>query len=151
MRRQNHHQRNEEAHALPIEELHRANDVDSIDVIGAGVGEDRDQNMLFHVERSWIQRKFRPSSPQKLPIGDRRRHEVAERNHGNLSGDRGQGERFFTVPEELLEERQNDASEDSEEPRSKRDGRQRRIVCDRNREGDLLNRRVFLRRNIPID
>lgn len=75
-----------------------------VNVAGTGVGKDGDQNVLFDVEGPWIQSELPPFALEEHSIGDHRRHEVAEWDHGNLCGDGCDGQRFPAVPEELVEE-----------------------------------------------
>lgn len=65
--------------------------------------------MLFHVERAGIERELPRAPPEEHSARDRRGHEVAERDHRDLSRDRRDRERLSTVPEELVEEGEEDA------------------------------------------
>ena len=67
---------------------------------------------------------------------------MAERNHRNLDGDGSDGERLFTIPEELVEEREEDASESSQSPCAEGEGWEGRIVGGCNGEGLLFDRRI---------
>lgn len=102
--------------------------------------------MLLHVKWPWIQRELEPPPLEEHSIGDRLRHEVADRDDRDLRRDRRQGERLLPVPEELLQERQEKARRDPEGPRSERDGLEGRIIGDRNGDSDLFDRRILLRR-----
>lgn len=143
LRRHHNHQRQKEAQIPLVEHLHRAHNMDRVHVIHPRVGEDRDQNVLLHVERPRIKRELQPPPLEEHSIGDRRRHEVANRNHRDLSRDRRERHGLFPVPEELLEERQDDAGNDPEGPRSEGDGREGGIVRDRNGKSDLFDRRIL--------
>lgn len=78
--------------------------MDGVDVPSSRVGEDGDEHVLLHIEGSRIEREFPFSPLEENSIRDQRRHEVAERDHRNLSGDRGEREGLAAVPEELVEE-----------------------------------------------
>lgn len=101
---QNDEQRHPKRQILLVKDLNRAHYVDRVDVPGPGVGEDRDQHVLLHVERSRIECEFPFTPLEEDPFRDRRGHEVAERDHRDLRRDRGEGQRLAAVPEELVEE-----------------------------------------------
>lgn len=69
---------------------------------------------------------------------------MAERNHRDLSWNGSDGQRFSAVPEELVEERKEDAGESPQSPRPESDGWEIRVVGDGDRERDLLNRRILV-------
>ena len=84
--------------------------MNGVDISCPGIGEDRDKDVLLHIKRPGIKSKLKFPIFEEDSVGDRRCHEVAKRNHRDLGGDRGDGERFPTVPEELVEKRKEDAS-----------------------------------------
>jgi hypothetical protein len=109
LRRKNYEQRHHKRHGFFVENLDGANDVDGVHVASTGVREDRDQHVLFHVERAGIERELPRAPPEEHSARDRRGHEVAERDHRDLSRYRRDRERLSTVPEELVEEGEEDA------------------------------------------
>lgn len=81
-----------------------------VDIPCSGIGEDRDQHVLLHVKRPGIESELKFPTFEENSVGDHRCHEVAERDHRDLGGDGGDGERFSTVPEELVKKGEEDAS-----------------------------------------
>jgi len=94
---------------LFVEDFNNRNDVDGIHSTSAGVGEDGDEDVLLDVERPRIERELPPRTAEHAAARQLRRHPLAERHDGNLSGDGGDRQRLCSVPEELVEERKYDA------------------------------------------
>lgn len=92
-----------------VKDFDSGNNVDGVDGAGAGVGEDGDENVLLDVEGSRIESEFPACSSEEHALSDRCGHELAERHHRDLGGDRSDGERLDAVPEELVQERQQHA------------------------------------------
>lgn len=105
LRRHHHNQRHPKSQRLAVKYLHGAHNMNRVRISGAGVGEDRDQHMFFHIERSGVEWEFVLLSLEENPISNGRRHEVAKRDDGDLSWNRGYRERLTAIPEELIEER----------------------------------------------
>ena len=74
----------------------------------SSICKDANENMLFHVKCTRVQRKCFGSETwdPKLGLGQNRSHEVANRKCGNLDCDLGYDKRLCTVREELVEERE---------------------------------------------
>lgn len=129
---------------LPVERLDDRDDVNRVDGAGAGVGEDRDQNVLLDVERARVERELPRTSSEEDAIRDSGGHEAAERHDGDLRGDGGDRERLLAVPEELVEEGEEGAGESSEEPHTEGEHREGGVVGGGNGERHLRNRGVFI-------
>lgn len=76
LRRENHDQRNPESQRPLVENLDRTDDMNRVRISGAGVRENRNQYMLFHIKRSWIHREFEFSPFEEHSIWDRHSHEM---------------------------------------------------------------------------
>ena len=87
LRRYNDDQRHHEIQLLLVEKLHGVNQVYREHVTRARVCEDSNQHVLFHVERTWIQRELQLSPFEENSLRYRRGHEVSERDHRDLSRD----------------------------------------------------------------
>lgn len=117
--------------------------MNGVDGAGAGVGEYGDEHMLLDVEGAGIERELPPAPPEEDAVGDLRRHELAQRHDGDLSGDGGDRQRLRPVPEELVQEGEQDAGEGAEEPHSEGEDREGGVVGGGDGERHLLDRRVL--------
>lgn len=108
---------------LPVEGFDHRDDVNRVHGAGAGVGEDRDENVLLDIKRARVKRKLPATSFEEDPIRECGSHKTAERNDGDLRGNGSDRERLFAVPEELVEKREKNAGESSEEPHSEGENR----------------------------
>ena len=124
-----------------VEGLDDGDDADGVDGVGAGVGEDGDEDVLLEVEGTRVEGEGAPHDVDGLG-GEARRHELAERQHHDLHGEGGDVQRVLTVPEELVGEGQQRAGEEPQEPGPERQRRQCRVVGDGHRQPDLLDRAV---------
>ncbi|KAL9257438.1 hypothetical protein AKJ16_DCAP06261 [Drosera capensis] len=100
--------------------------------------------MLLHIKQPRIQREHPVPSDHRNPKLPRRQsggHEAADRENCDLNRELRDRERFGTVREELVEESEETAGEDSERPHSECPDRERGIVGVEDRESDLLDRR----------
>ena len=118
--------------------------MDSIDAAGAGIGEDGYENVLLHVEGSRIKGEFITGILEEGPRRERRSHEAAEGHDGDLGRDGGNRERLLAVPEELVEEGQDDAAEGAQNPHPEGQHRYVWVVRNRHRQRYLLYGRILL-------
>jgi len=126
---------------LPVvERLHDGDDADGVHRVGAGVGEDGDQDMLLEVERPRVQREGPLGAPDSDGLrGEAGGHQLAERQHDDLHREGGDVERVLPVPEELVGESQQRARDEPQEPCPEGQRRQCRVVGDGHGEPDLLD------------
>lgn len=103
---------------LLVKDLHDRHNVNGVDGTGAGVGEDGNKHVLFYVEGAGVEGELPAGPTEEDAVGDLGRHELAERHDGDLGGDGGDRQRLLPVPEELVEEREEDTRQNSEEPHS---------------------------------
>lgn len=61
-----------------------------------------------------------------------------------MGGDGGDGERLTAVPEELVEEREEETSDSAENPHAESDDKKSGVVGDGDSECHLFNRRVIV-------
>lgn len=103
----------------PIEGNGNSNNVNSVDIEAAGVGEDGDEDMLLHVEGPRVQGEG-PAREGNLEGrgGQRRRHKFAEGEHHNLGRNRGDVERVLPVAKELVEEGEECTRGEAKDPSS---------------------------------
>lgn len=143
LRRQNHTQGHQKGQLPAVENLHGADYMDRVRVRRPGVGEDRYQHVLLHIEVARVEAELPLPAAEENPLREHRRHEVAEGDHGDLGGDGGDGERLAAVKEELVEEGEEDAGRTPQNPHPEGDHRQRRVVGLRHGQRHLIHRRVF--------
>ena len=96
---------------LPVVEgLNNGNDVDCVVSAGPGVGEDGDEDVLLEVERPRVQRERPAAGEGHLdgPLGERRRHELADGKDENLRRHGGDVDLVGSVGEELVDKPQDD-------------------------------------------
>lgn len=77
LRGNNDDQRHPKSQLVLVEQLHGANHVNRIRVPGAGISEDRDKHVLFHVEWARIQCEFPLASLEENSVSNTLGHEVA--------------------------------------------------------------------------
>lgn len=129
-----------ESQLLLVKDLDGADYVYSVNITGASVCQYGNKHMLLQVERSRIKAEL-PSLPfEEDSSADQRGHQVAQRNHRDLGRNRCDGEWLPAVPKELVDEREEDASQAPQNPRAKREGWEGRIICCLHRECHLLDR-----------
>lgn len=110
MRRYNHKRRHKQCQFPTVKNFDDAHEMNSVNACCSRIGEDRDQHVLLHVEIPRIQCELKLLPFEEHSHRHRRRHQVAQRNHRDLRRDRRHGQRFSPVPEELVEEREKNAS-----------------------------------------
>lgn len=76
LRSNNDNQRHPITQLLLVEQFNGANHVNRVRVTGAGISEDRDKHVLFHVEWARIQCKFPLASFEENSVRDAPGHEV---------------------------------------------------------------------------
>lgn len=101
---QNDKQRNKKRQVLLVKKLYSAHYMNGVDVASPGVGENGDEHVLLDIEGARVEREFPFLPLEENAFRNQRCHEAAERDHRDLSRDRGEGERLPAVPEELVEE-----------------------------------------------
>lgn len=84
--------------------------MDCVDISCSGISEDGNKDVLLYVKRPGVECKLKFPVFEEYSISDRYCQELAKRNHRDLGGDGGDGERFSTVPKELVEKRKEEAS-----------------------------------------
>lgn len=94
-----------------IEDFDSGNDMNGIDSAGTGVSKDGDENMLLDIERTRVEGELVGRASEEDAVGNFGSHEVAERDDGDLGRDGRDGERLCSVPEELVQEGEQDARE----------------------------------------
>lgn len=129
---------------LPVvERLDDGDDADGVHRVGAGVGEDGDQDVLLEVEGPRVQGEGPLGAPDPDGLlGEAGRHELAERQHDDLHREGGDVQRVLPVAEELVGEGEQRAGDEPQEPCPERQRRQCRVVGDGHGEPDLLDRAV---------
>ncbi|GER53547.1 galactose oxidase/kelch repeat superfamily protein [Striga asiatica] len=100
----------------PVNRLDDVDNSDSISRARAGVCENRDKHVLFHVKRARVQREFPQTEQLKLPFREHGGHEPSDGESGHLYGDHGYGEWLRTVAEEGVEKGEEHAREKPQEP-----------------------------------
>lgn len=118
--------------------------MDGINRPGTRVRENGDEHVFLDVERPGIQGEFPPLPLEENPVRYLGRHQLSQRDHRDLGRDGGDGERLRPVPEELVEERQEHAGQDPEDPHAECEHGQGRVVGGEHGEGHLSDRRVLL-------
>ena len=131
----------EEGHVLAVEDAYRGHEIHAEHCASAGVGEDGDQDMLLHVEWPRIEGERPRPAPEEGALRQCCRHEAAQRKHGDLRRDGGDGERLLAIPEESVEEGKSGAGRCAQHPHPERQHRRRRVVPNRHRQRHLLDRR----------
>ena len=126
-----------------VESLNNGNNVNSINTAGATTSKDGNKNMFLQRERPRIQSK-RPIQHRnfKNPGRQSGRHQLSKRQRHNLSRHRRNIQLILPIPKKLIHKRQKTTRHQPQHPCSKRQGRLRRVIGDRNRQPDLLDRTV---------
>lgn len=126
-----------------VKSLYDGNDVHCVDTARARVCEDGDQHMLLQGEGAGVHREG-PARERHVDGCGRegRGHQPAQRKDRDLSTHGRYRNLVLAVAEELVQEGQDHAGRDPEDPCSERQGRLLRVVGDRDREPDLLDRVV---------
>lgn len=110
--RQDDEKATEKAQALVVIGLHDRNGTDRVGITTTvrhtTIGEDGDDDVFLHVERTRIQAEAPPKNAVLLPR-KRRRHELSDGQSSYLHKNGGNGEGLSTVGEEGIEEDEDDA------------------------------------------
>ena len=131
--------------ASVVKGLHYGNDINSINRIGAWIRKYGDQDMLFHVERPWVKWKwpFCHWNPDGF-CRESRCHQFSDWKNNNLSRDRWYGEWILTIAKELIQEGQQTATSQTQNPCSEGQSRQCWIISDWNSQSNLFDRTIVL-------
>ena len=104
---------------LLVKNFNHSNNMNGVDTASSRIGKDGDEDMFFDIEGSRVQGELPAGAFEKGMGCDFGSHELPQRHHSNLGRDGGDRKRLCSVPEELVEEGEEDAGEGTQNPHSK--------------------------------